>query len=202
MVGTMAIRGESRAAILAEYPHLHDDDIELARGLAAAGYTLMSGTTPSVDAARFRHRDADKPIVISEFDRWVGDNNIPETYEYSKGWWDYVELVRRFASRFKTDDVRVIGHYVIDTPPPCERLPMPAVAISIPGLTVALRFDFGGVCSADRDHRHWRALWISNNAAAYSECEYRSRCAEIEQNFDADRNAIGCRKGGTRCSRH
>jgi hypothetical protein len=39
--------------------------------------------------------------------------------------------------------VRVIGHYVVDTPPPCERLPMPAVAISIPGVTFALRFDFG-----------------------------------------------------------
>jgi hypothetical protein len=36
MVGAMAIRGESRAAILAEYPHLHDDDIELARSLAVA----------------------------------------------------------------------------------------------------------------------------------------------------------------------
>ena len=139
----MAIRGQSRAAILVEYPHLHDEDIELARRLAAAGYPLISGTTPSVDAARFRHRDADKPIIISEFDRWVGSNNIPETYEYSKGWWDYVELVRRFASRLETEDVRVVGHYFVDTPPPCERLPMPAVALFIPGLTVALRFDFG-----------------------------------------------------------
>ncbi len=155
MVGVMATRGESRAAIRAEYPHLHDEDIELARGLAEAGYPLISGTTPSVDAARFRHRDADKPIVISEFDRWVSDNNIPETYEYSKGWWDYVELVRRFASRFETEDVRLIGHYVVDTPPPCERLPMPAVAISIPGLTVALRFDFGSWSLKHKEISEW-----------------------------------------------
>ena len=36
---------------------------------------------------------------VTEFDRWVGDNNIPSQYEYGKGWWDYVELIRRFASK-------------------------------------------------------------------------------------------------------
>jgi hypothetical protein len=44
---------------------------------------------PPLDASRFRHRDADKPVIIEEFDRWVNDNNIPETFEYSKGWWGY-----------------------------------------------------------------------------------------------------------------
>jgi hypothetical protein len=53
----------------------------MARGLLAAGYPQLSGTTPSVDAARFGHRDADKPVVISGFDRWLGDNDIPEIYE-------------------------------------------------------------------------------------------------------------------------
>lgn len=143
MVGAMAIRGEARAAILAEYPHLRDQDIETARRIVATDDPLVTADALAVDAGRFRHRDADMPVVISEFDRWVSDNNIPATFEYSKGWWDYVELVRMFASRLDTDDVRVIGHYIVDTPPPCERLPMPAVAISIPGLTIALRFDFG-----------------------------------------------------------
>jgi hypothetical protein len=82
-------------------------------------------------------------MKISDFDRWVSQNNLPEEFEYSKGWWDYVELVRRFAARLDSDDVRVIGHYFVDTPPPCERLPMPAVAIVTPGVTFALRFDFG-----------------------------------------------------------
>jgi hypothetical protein len=54
----------------------------------------------------------------TEFDRWVGENNIPERFEYGKGWWDYVELVRRFASKFDVEDVRVVGHYVVHTPPP------------------------------------------------------------------------------------
>jgi len=29
----------------------------------------------------------------------VGENNIPAHFEYGKGWWDYVELVRRFAAK-------------------------------------------------------------------------------------------------------
>ncbi len=52
----------------------------------------------------------------TEFDRWVGENNIPERFEYGKGWWDYVELVRRFASKFDVEDVWVVGHYVVHTP--------------------------------------------------------------------------------------
>jgi hypothetical protein len=87
-----------------------------------------------IDEIRFRrHPDHTPRVKVSEFDKWVGAHNIPETFEFGKGWWDYVELVRRFAARLNTDDVRVIGHYIVDTPPPCERLPMPAVAISIPG---------------------------------------------------------------------
>lgn len=92
---------------------------------------------------------------VSEFDRWVNDHNIPQTFEYGKGWWDYVELVRRFAWRLDTDDVRVVGHYVVDTPPPCERLPMPAVAIATPGVTFALRFDFGSWSLKHREISEW-----------------------------------------------
>jgi hypothetical protein len=94
------------------------------------------------------------PVVVSRFDQWVGDNNIPPSFEYGKGWWDYVELVRRFAVQLDTEDVFVIGHYVVETPPPCERLPMPAVAISKPGVTFALRFDFGSL-SLRLGSREW-----------------------------------------------
>jgi hypothetical protein len=91
----------------------------------------------------------------STFDRWVSDNNIPETFEFGKGWWDYVELVRRFAERLGSDEVRVIGHYIVDTPPPCERLPMPAVAITVPGVTFALRFDFGSWSMKHAEISEW-----------------------------------------------
>jgi hypothetical protein len=82
---------------------------------------------------------------ITAFERWVGENNIPAHYEYGKGWWDYIELIRRFASRFAVEDVRVIGHYVIHTPPPQERLPMPVVELVCGAVSVALKWDFGAL---------------------------------------------------------
>jgi hypothetical protein len=39
--------------------------------------------------------------------------------------------------------VRVVGHYIVETPPPTELLPMPAVAIVTPSATFAFRYDFG-----------------------------------------------------------
>jgi hypothetical protein len=153
-VGRMVDRGATREELLAKYPDLRDQDIELATKIASA--PLESAFYQEVDEIRFRrHPDHEPRVQISEFDKWVNDNNIPESFEYGKGWWDYVELVRRFAARLDTEDVRVIGHYVVDTPPPCERLPMPAVAISIPGVTVALRFDFGSWSLKHEEISEW-----------------------------------------------
>jgi hypothetical protein len=90
---------------------------------------------------------------VTEFDRWVGENNIPARFEYGKGWWDYVELVRRFANKFDIDDVRVVGHYIVRTPPPQEELPMPAVALIRTGATVGLKYDFGAIS-------RWPNEWI------------------------------------------
>lgn len=94
-------------------------------------------------------------MKASHFDRWVSDNNIPETFEYGDAWWNYVETIRRFAAWLHSDDVRVVGHYVVDTPPPCERLPMPAVAIATPAATFALRFDFGSWSLKHREICEW-----------------------------------------------
>jgi hypothetical protein len=111
---------------------------------------------PSFAEARFRRVSSGaEPVEVSDFDRWVNDNNIPDTFEYSKGWWDYVEVVRRLAGHIATDDVRVVGHYVVDTPPPCERLPMPAVAIATPTVTFALRYDFGSWSLKHRNIYEW-----------------------------------------------
>lgn len=84
-------------------------------------------------------------LGITAFDRWVGENNIPEHYEYGKGWWDYVELLRGFASKFEVDEVEVIGHYTVRTPPPEENLPMPAVMLVRGRVSVALKYDFGAL---------------------------------------------------------
>ena len=96
----------------------------------------------------------DRGVKIWSFDRWVNDNNIPTSFEFRKGWWDYIELVRRFADHVEADDVRVVGHYHVDTPPPCERLPMPAVAIEAKDIVFALRYDFGDF-SIHHDLREW-----------------------------------------------
>jgi hypothetical protein len=129
-VGRRATRGVSREDILVEYPDLRDQDIELAKRIVAAPYSRSESfeQLAEIDDMRFWRRPEDSHhLKNSEFDRWISENNIPETFEYSKEWWDYIELVRRLATRCDSDDVRVIGHYIIDTPPPCERLPMPAV---------------------------------------------------------------------------
>src|SRR5262249_41659952 len=91
--------------------------------------------------------------MVTEFDRWVGENNVPAHFEYGKGWWDYVELIRRFASKFDIDDVRVVGHYVVRTPPPEEKLPMPAVALTGPRAMAALKYDFGSTA-------RWPKEWV------------------------------------------
>jgi hypothetical protein len=41
--------------------------------------------------------------------------------------------------------VRIVGHYVVHTPPPEEKLPMPAVALTRRDVLVALKHDFGGL---------------------------------------------------------
>jgi hypothetical protein len=76
---------------------------------------------------------------------------IPSQFEYGKGWWDYVELIRRFAAKFEIEDVRVVGHYVVHTPPPEEKLPMPAVALTRRGVLAALKYDFGALARWPRE---------------------------------------------------
>jgi hypothetical protein len=90
-------------------------------------------------------------MAMTEFDRWVARDNIAEEYEYAKGWWDYVELVQRFADKHGIEDVRVVGCYVVHTPPPEEELPMPAVALTGSGAVVALKWDFGADCRSPRE---------------------------------------------------
>jgi len=125
------------------------------RGQSAPAATSLEDLAELDDVRSRRIPGRGHHAKISQFDRWVNDNNIPETFEYAKGWWDYVELVRRFAHRLDTEDVRVVGHYVVETPPPCERLPMPAVAIVTPGVTFALRFDFGSWSLKHRELSEW-----------------------------------------------
>src|SRR5262249_5888228 len=96
--------------------------------------------------------NANRSPSITSFDRWVSRNNIPDTYEYRKGWWDYVELIQRFAQKFDCNDVTVVGHSIVGTPPPEEKRPMPAVALLRDGVSVAIKWDFG---APSRWPREW-----------------------------------------------
>jgi hypothetical protein len=55
---------------------------------------------------------------------WINDNNPPL----------YVELLQKVAAELDADEVRVIATCVVDTPPPQEKLTMPAVVIDLPRL--------------------------------------------------------------------
>lgn len=85
--------------------------------------------------------------------KWINDNNPPMSLSYSKGWWDYVELLQRIAAKLDAKEARVIDTYVVDTPPPEEKLTMPAVVMETKGVSFALRFDFGR--NPTRDLREW-----------------------------------------------
>ena len=94
-------------------------------------------------------------MIVTEFDRWVSAHNISKRFRYGKGWWDYVEFVRKLSYKFGIADVRVIGQYIIETPPPEEELPMPAVALLGRGVEAALRLDFGKM-------RRWPLEWTAS----------------------------------------
>jgi hypothetical protein len=93
-----------------------------------------------------------RPLKITELERWVGQNSLPPRSLYAKGRWDYVEVLRKLSAKLGIEDVRVVGHYVVETPPPEELLPMPVVALAGHGTTVALKWDFG---AAARWPREW-----------------------------------------------
>jgi hypothetical protein len=93
-------------------------------------------------------------VIVSHFDVWVSEHNPDPELEYGKGFWDYVEMLRRLIDKFDAEHARVVGTYVVHTPPPEEELPMPAVAFDVRGVRFALKFDFGA--TAD-----WPYEWIA-----------------------------------------
>jgi hypothetical protein len=80
-----------------------------------------------------------------DFNRWVNDNNPDEHLQYRKGWWDYIEIVRRLAGKFEIDDgdIQVISTFAMKTPPPTEALLMPVFQIKALSAEFILKYDFG-----------------------------------------------------------
>jgi hypothetical protein len=78
-----------------------------------------------------------------DLDRWVNDNNPDEQLQFSKGWWDYIELIRRLMSKFGAKEARVVATYPMRTPPPEEDLLMPAVQFAVGSTEFIVKYDFG-----------------------------------------------------------
>ena len=39
-------------------------------------------------------------------DHWVSDNNPPMRLQYGKGWWGYIETLRRLMEKFEVEHAR------------------------------------------------------------------------------------------------
>ena len=74
-------------------------------------------------------------------DQWIGRHNPPAGKQYAKGWWDSAELVRVLCPDSRCR--RVIGQFLMRTPPPAETLVMPVVALRLKGAKVVLKNNFG-----------------------------------------------------------
>lgn len=80
-------------------------------------------------------------IESIDFNQWVHENNPSPESKYSKGFWDWVENVRRLSSMLKSKPWRklpsdakdavisVVGSIRYETPPPTETITMPVVCI-------------------------------------------------------------------------
>lgn len=76
-----------------------------------------------------------------DFNQWVHENNPSPDSNYKKGFWDWVENIRRLASLLKSKPSRarpsdtkdavisVVGSISYDTPPPTERITMPVICL-------------------------------------------------------------------------
>ena len=80
------------------------------------------------------------------FDEWVSNNNPSEKLSYGKGWWDYIEYIRKLGEMLDTKDINVIDTFEMETPPPSEILSMPVFEIKFTGFKVYLKehFSFSG----------------------------------------------------------
>lgn len=79
------------------------------------------------------------------FDKWVNDNNPDSYLSYSKGWWDYIEFIRSICDKFNCSKVVVVSTYIMETPPPKEKLLMPVVSLEIDQIRFIMKMDFGGL---------------------------------------------------------
>lgn len=71
-----------------------------------------------------------------DFNQWVSNNNPSPESNYQKGFWDWVESVRRLSSLLRFGplgkheaELSVVGTITYQTPPPSEQITLPVVAL-------------------------------------------------------------------------
>lgn len=73
---------------------------------------------------------------------WVSQNHIlQEKKNFSKGWWDYIELIRRIEVKTNIQS-KVHSEYEIFTPPPSEFLKLPLIKLSYKDADIYIKEDF------------------------------------------------------------
>jgi hypothetical protein len=81
-------------------------------------------------------------IRITELERWLGEHRPSDSSHWGVAFWDHIELVQRWLSKFSFPKARALGEYIIHTPPPEEVLAMPLIELERDGLRVVLKMDF------------------------------------------------------------
>ena len=76
------------------------------------------------------------------FNEWVSKNNIDNlNKKYSKGWWEYIDFIRRLESKVN-GAVFVVGNYEVNTPPPEETIVLPIILLEVNNYKFYLKEDF------------------------------------------------------------
>lgn len=75
-----------------------------------------------------------------DFNKWVSENNPAPSANYSKGFWDYIENMRRLSHLLSSAmpgskdvaNLSVVGTISYQTPPPTETIRIPVVKLETP----------------------------------------------------------------------
>lgn len=106
-------------------------------------HSFIAGYTGGGAPYGITWEETERMQLPMDFDRWVNDNNPDEQLQYRKGWWDYIELIRRLMWKFDAQEAQVVATYVMDTPPPKDELLMPVVRFSVGPTDYIVKYDFG-----------------------------------------------------------
>ena len=80
--------------------------------------------------------------VVMKLNEWVTKNcRTEEKKNYSKGWWNYIEFIRKIESKTNAK-IEVFSEYEIMTPPPSEFLKLPLIKLSYSDADIYIKEDF------------------------------------------------------------